>query len=382
MIHICNNFVASKVHVRLVAAIARACCAQTVVVPVRRVSDLDRNRVDLVGVEWFYFLFENRFIRYFPILKILRIFVGMLPVLRRTSNLESADGHVVECIAHNFWSDGAPIFIYSFLAPVRYVLVVRNTDINIFVRRLKHYHFIMRWMIERSSGVIFVSAAHLRRFRTDYPDLLAHCRNVKLIPNGIDDYWHVNVPSNKAWREPIACFVGRFDQNKNLRRILAVAREVAVRIPDFKLRMAGGTLEELRAAIGPETVPPCVETLGFIEDQEQLGRLYRSARVFVMPSMAETFGLVYLEALSQGCSVICSRGEGIDGYFDHEMVVSVDPTSVIEIRDALLRLIEENAKGIDSAWIRGNLGDFRWDVVAAKYLEVLRSERHQDESPL
>ena len=39
----------------------------------------------------------------------------------------------------------------------------------------------------------------------------------------------------------------------------------------------------------------------------------RGADVFVMVSSPETFGLVYLEAMAQGCITVGSRGEGIDG---------------------------------------------------------------------
>ncbi len=39
----------------------------------------------------------------------------------------------------------------------------------------------------------------------------------------------------------------------------------------------------------------------------------READVFVMVSSPETFGLVYLEAMAQGCITVGSRGEGIDG---------------------------------------------------------------------
>ena len=35
-----------------------------------------------------------------------------------------------------------------------------------------------------------------------------------------------------------------------------------------------------------------------------------------MPSFPETFGLVYVEAMSQGLPIIYTKGQGIDGYFE------------------------------------------------------------------
>jgi len=51
------------------------------------------------------------------------------------------------------------------------------------------------------------------------------------------------------------------------------------------------------------------ETLG---DTEVL-KAMRASHLFLMPSVQETFGLVYLEAMASGCVVIGHQGWGIDG---------------------------------------------------------------------
>ena len=43
----------------------------------------------------------------------------------------------------------------------------------------------------------------------------------------------------------------------------------------------------------------------------------READVFVMVSSPETFGLVYIEAMAQGCITIGSLNEGIDGIIEN-----------------------------------------------------------------
>ena len=47
--------------------------------------------------------------------------------------------------------------------------------------------------------------------------------------------------------------------------------------------------------------------------REDIIRYYDKAECFVMISRDETFGLVYLEAMSRGCLVIAARNEGMDG---------------------------------------------------------------------
>ena len=39
--------------------------------------------------------------------------------------------------------------------------------------------------------------------------------------------------------------------------------------------------------------------------------IYRENDIYVMPSIIETFGLVYAEAMSQGLPVIYTRGQGL-----------------------------------------------------------------------
>lgn len=52
--------------------------------------------------------------------------------------------------------------------------------------------------------------------------------------------------------------------------------------------------------------------------KKQLREAFSISDIFVMPSKPETFGLVYVEALSQGLPILYAKGEGFDGYFDEE----------------------------------------------------------------
>ena len=52
-------------------------------------------------------------------------------------------------------------------------------------------------------------------------------------------------------------------------------------------------------------------------DRLEVNRLLKQHDIFVMVSSGETFGLVYLEAMSTGCITIASRNEGMDGIIQH-----------------------------------------------------------------
>lgn len=55
-----------------------------------------------------------------------------------------------------------------------------------------------------------------------------------------------------------------------------------------------------------------VKLWGRIE-RDQVNEIMRHTDCFIMISKFETFGLVYLEAMANGCITIASRGEGMDG---------------------------------------------------------------------
>jgi glycosyltransferase involved in cell wall biosynthesis len=74
--------------------------------------------------------------------------------------------------------------------------------------------------------------------------------------------------------------------------------------------------------------------------QEELGSAYAAARVHVLPSWAETCGLVNLEAAMSGAAVVA----GILGYeteYLADLAYYCDPASVESIREAVVRAWEE-----------------------------------------
>ena len=61
-----------------------------------------------------------------------------------------------------------------------------------------------------------------------------------------------------------------------------------------------------------------------------------------MVSHGETFGLVYIEALSQGLPIIYTKGQGVDGFFDDMNVgEKADSKSIDSIYNAMKKMIED-----------------------------------------
>lgn len=84
--------------------------------------------------------------------------------------------------------------------------------------------------------------------------------------------------------------------------------------------------------------------------REQTLEEFRKAEVFVMISSPETLGLVYLEAMSQGCVAIGSRNEGIDGILvDGKNGYLVESGNAEELRARLDAIAQAPAAGKSAA---------------------------------
>jgi glycosyltransferase involved in cell wall biosynthesis len=71
----------------------------------------------------------------------------------------------------------------------------------------------------------------------------------------------------------------------------------------------------------------------------------REYRGLVLPSLNETFGMVYVEALFSGIPVIYTAGTAIDGYLDGlDVGIAVPPRNVVQICAALLDIWHRSAE--------------------------------------
>ena len=107
---------------------------------------------------------------------------------------------------------------------------------------------------------------------------------------------------------------------------------------------------------------------GRIFDKDILQKLYKDNSLFAMPSIHETFGLVYVEALSQGLSVLYTKNEGIDGLFEETVGESVNPNSTESIREALRKLLTHPEEY--QTLPEERFQTFQWESIARTYQNI------------
>ena len=142
---------------------------------------------------------------------------------------------------------------------------------------------------------------------------------------------------------PFFLIVGTIEPRKNHDVVLDAFEKVHADHPGARLVVAGrpgwnsaGTIERLRT-LGTRGVDWRTDT-----SDEELAELYRSARVVVVASELEGFGLPVVEALHRGAVVVSSQGGALPEA-GGEFVEYFDPSSAAELADLLARHLTDTA---------------------------------------
>lgn len=130
-------------------------------------------------------------------------------------------------------------------------------------------------------------------------------------------------------------------KRKNIKRLLEAFS--LINDEDLKLNIigSGDYIYKVKSWVKKYKLLKRVNFLGRISNKE-IDTYYRSSLAFLLPSLSESFGLVYAEALINGTPILYSKNcLGFDGYFDN-VGAAVDPLSVNSIRDGILDCISKN----------------------------------------
>ena len=128
--------------------------------------------------------------------------------------------------------------------------------------------------------------------------------------------------------------------------------------------------------------PDCrdkVRFLGFIANDE-LTQLYRDADIFVVPSVYESFGVVYIEAMMYAKPVIGCRAGGIPEVVkEGESGILIDPHDVQGLVKAVGRLIEDESlrKTMGSKARRLCEENFSYELMVKRTESMYRDTKEQ-----
>lgn len=265
--------------------------------------------------------------------------------------------------AHSLFNNGFDAYKIYKKHRTPYVVSVRNTDVNLFFRRLFFLRKTGINILINAKKVIFISPSYRdyvlnnfipRQYEKDIKE-----KSI-VIPNGVDDFWLDNINNHeKSINQIRVATAASIEKNKNQ---LNVCKSLEL------LKKKGFAVKyNLYGKIRDKNYFKKISKFEFVTYHGQLFKnelikQYDSIDVFVMPSYFETFGLVYVEAMSQGIPLVYSKDQGFDNWFEDGMAgYSTMPNKTSDICSKIL-LCYKNYEKI-SQFNNSKCLSFRWSLI-------------------
>lgn len=236
-----------------------------------------------------------------------------------------------------------------------------------------------RRVLADADAIICVNPTEAAELQKAYP-----YKKVFSVPNGVNselfkqgDSQHFKKEYNLLGRRYILS-VGRIDPQKNQKLLVRAFSTIKDENKDLDLVIIGAITneayhKELKDQIERLGLSTRVQLINSIKPQSPLlYSAYKGADLFVLPSLAEPFGIVLLEAWAAGVPVIASKVGGIPSFVNHDSNgLLFESGSENELVNHLTTLLQESDK-VERLTKQSqiDLQKYSWNDVAAQYLDI------------
>ena len=190
-------------------------------------------------------------------------------------------------------------------------------------------------------------------------------KKIFLVPYGLNQDWFKYKANPKKGR---ILFVGLVGLRKGVHYLAEAARIISNKGYDYEIMVVGKEFVDTTIDLfkGPQY-------LGHIPRNEII-KEYLSADVFVLPTIADGFGLVHLEAMACGVPVVTTEncGSVVDHNKDGLIIPIRDP---IAIADAIVKIVENrDIRNKMSRAAKIKASKYTWSQYKKRLFEVLDSK--------
>ena len=208
------------------------------------------------------------------------------------------------------------------------------------------FHAAHRWVSGRMAHCIAISEAVrtevLRRGEAPQQKVTTVLNGIRpLDPQKLSPPEQIRAELGIGLDTPLIVCAARLEREKDVSSLIAAMVEVKADFPDVRCVVAGqGAQQEmLTAQISQAGLQGTVQLLGFRTDAQAL---IQAGDIFVLPSLAEPFGLVILEAMALGRPVIATDAGGPREIVEHGVTgLLVPPSDPPALAAAIRRLFTD-----------------------------------------
>lgn len=380
ILHISNSYGGTKVYENLYTQLDKLGVRQTVFVPLNAANH------SRVGNQMIDFQTEGSKIIYSTVLKPRhRIFYmakikAIVKDLKKTVDLDSIDA----IHASTLCIDGAVAYKLHQETGIPYMCAIRNTDVNNYYKVFKWRKGFFSQILEASSRIIFISPKYKENFLGEIIPASVRKKieeRVMVIPNGVSNVFLENKSTeHKTFESELnLIFVAAFYKGKGLVETIQAIDLLRGKGYKITINAIGKGLpnrphdSEYEAQVEAlANGKDWIKTQTFKKPNEIIAEM-RQANAFVMVSKPETFGLVYVEALSQHLPIIYAQGQGFDGYFPDGFVgYPAEAGNVGSIAEKIEKLIKNYSQIANNVESLNLDADFNWSNIGKKYESIYK----------
>ena len=355
VLHICCNLAGSTVFPQLFEALAAQGLEQVVFVPEKRAADLGKNEPR--GVK----TIRAMTVRQSDALFFFRKAQRSVPAIEAQSDMAG----VTLIHAHTLFTDGSIAARLAKRHGLPYAVTLRYSDIEAIWKYEPHLRPMARRILGGAARVVCLGGAAKEKvlgwFTGAARDALAD--KLRVIPNGLDPAWLDGAPRTAAHTPVRVGFAGRMNERKRPLDALNAAHEAGYAVA----ACGDGPLKETFCA----AMRPQDRYLGRISGMDAMKAFYADCDVLLVPSSAETFGMVYLEAMSQGVPVLYTKGQGFDGQFPESEVGYAVPCGDVQAQAQALGRVMQGYAERSKRCIEG-ARRYAWPQIAGMWMELYR----------
>lgn len=223
--------------------------------------------------------------------------------------------------------------------------------------------FLKKTSITKAKKIVLVS---LYCYQHVIQDLKINKEKVTYINNGLEDTY-LNMDIDYSLKENIILFVGNFIPIKGKNEFVKTINLIFTQHTNWIINIIGNNNPE-DIKLFKEDIRHKIHFTPTIKDRYKLSLIYRKAKILFMPSIIETFGLVFCEAMAHKC-VVVSSNVGFLVECDNQEVLKCEKNFSIPLKSIL-----DNESQLRQIAYSGyeKVQSLNWSVAVGKYETLLK----------
>ncbi|MBT7237949.1 glycosyltransferase family 4 protein [Candidatus Woesearchaeota archaeon] len=229
----------------------------------------------------------------------------------------------------------------------------------------KYLHKYMAWIMNGSDKLI-TSSKHMYSSAKKQG-----CKKeIKIIPHGVNSQKAKSIDIRKKYNikknDKIIFSLQRLHERKGLKYLILAASKIKYKNIKFIIGGKGPELNNLKKLTRKLKLEDKIKFLGYIPEEDMIN-FYKKSDLFVLPSLYEGFGIVYIDALINGLPIVTTKCGGSEVMVNDSNGIMVKPKDSEQLANAI-------AKALNKKWnkdkIKKDAKKYKWENVIKEYHKV------------